>query len=313
MIWSGKTTRLFLSTFFAVTLSLSTMAEKHASHTASDNAIPELDCVIEPSAVVDVGSAVPGLVEALHVDRSDLVTRGSVIAALESSVQRASHELAMVRASLDTAIKLRKQKAAFGYLTQKRNQALLQKAAISMHDMDQLKTETRMANLEVKQEQENKRIAELEYLRAGAVLKQRTIQSPVDGVVMERFKSVGEYVDDEPVLRVAQLDPLHVEVIVPVEHLGRVTTGMQAEVTAVVPGSDTHVATVERVDRVADAASGTYGVRLSLANPDYKIPAGLRCQLGFLPLEQPQQINESLTEADALTTKIHTTELVSAR
>jgi hypothetical protein len=33
------------------------------------------------------------------------------------------------------------------------------------------------------------------------------------------------------------------------------------------------------VDRVADAASGTFGVRLSLANPDYRIPAGLRCKL----------------------------------
>jgi hypothetical protein len=83
------------------------------------------------------------------------------------------------------------------------------------------------------------------------------------------------------------LDPLHVEVIVPVEYLGRITPGMRAEVTPVVSSQGMHVATVTRVDRVADAASGTFGVRLSLSNPDYAIPGGLRCQLGFLPEEAP--------------------------
>ncbi len=292
MIWARKTTGLLLAGLCSVTLSFATLGQAPALHTDTDQSIPELDCVIQPSAVVDVGSAVAGMVEALHVDRSDLVTKGAVIAALESSVERATLELAQARASLDTAIKLRQQKAAFGTLTQKRNQALLRKSAISVHDMDQLKTETRIARLQVKQEQENKRIAGLEYQRAQAVLQRRTVRAPVDGVVMERFKSVGEYVEDEPLLRLAQLDPLHVEVIVPVEHLGQVTPGMQAQVTALVPGTYTHVAKVERVDRVADAASGTYGVRLSLANPEYRIPAGLRCRLAFLP----QQIHESLTE-----------------
>ena len=312
MIRAGTTTRLFFSGLFALTLSLSTMAEEPALTTASDTPIPELDCIVEPSAVVDVGSAVPGMVEILHVDRSDLVKKGTVIAALESSVEQATLELVQARASVDTAIKLRKQKAAFGYLTQKRNQTLLQKAAISMHDMDQLRTETRIAKLQVKQEQENKRIAGLEYRRARAILQQRTIRSPVDGVVMERFKSVGEYVEDKPLLRIAQLNPLHVEVIVPVEYLGRVTPGMQAQVTAVVPGSATHLATVERVDRVADAASGTYGVRLSLANPDYRIPAGLRCRMGFLPLAQAQQNSEIETEIEAPKVKGYGTEPVSA-
>ncbi|MGD8908750.1 MAG: hypothetical protein PVI92_05330, partial [Chromatiales bacterium] len=163
---------------------------------------PELDCVIEPSEIVDVGSAVPGLVESIRVDRSDMVKQGMVLANLQSSVERATLDLAKVRAQFNTAIELRQENAAFGYLTQKRNQALLHKAAISMQDMDQLMTETRIAELQVKQEKENKRIAALEFLRAQALLDQRTIHSPVDGVVMERFKSVGEYVENEPLLRV---------------------------------------------------------------------------------------------------------------
>ena len=248
--------------------------------------IPELDCIIEPSEIVDIGSAVPGVVESILADRNDQVAKGTIIAQLESSVERAALELSRERANLNTAIELRQEGARFGHLTQNRNSSLLQTAAISKHELDTVVSETRIAELQVRQELDNKRIAGLELLRAEAMLDRRTIRSPVDGVVTERFKSAGEYIDDEPVMRVAQLDPLHVEVIVSTDYLGRIKPGMQAQVTPTIPEADTFMATVERVDRVSDAASGTYGVRLNLANPGYRIPAGLRCRLGFVPQMQ---------------------------
>ena len=56
---------------------------------------------------------------------------------------------------------------------------------------------------------------------------------------------------------------------------------MTAEVTLAVPGfeNDRYEAEVQRVDPVADAASGTYGVWLELPNPELQIPAGVRCNL----------------------------------
>jgi len=248
--------------------------------------IPELDCVIEPSEIVDVGSAVPGVLEAIHARRSDPVKKEAVIAELDSSVEQATVVLSKARAELTTSIELREENAAFGRRSLQRNQALFHKSSISKQEIDRLKTETRVAELQVLQEQDNKRIAELEYQRALASLRRRTIRSPVDGVVMERFKSVGEYVEDDPILRVAQLDPLHVEVIVPVEYLGRINTGMRARVDPAAPGQSTHEATVTRVDQVADAASATFGVRLSLPNQGYAIPGGLRCRLEFQPSEE---------------------------
>ncbi len=245
--------------------------------------LPQQDCVLQPSEVVDVGSAIPGVVDAIHADRSDFVSKGAVIVELESSVEQASLELAKLRADLNTAVRLRQESAKFGALTLERHEQLARKSAISLQDLEKLKTETRVAELQVRQERDNKSIAELEYQRALMVRQQRSIRSPVEGVVMERFKSVGEYVENEPLLRVAQLDPLHVEVIMAVDYLGRVAPGMRAEVMPDLAAKEKYRATVERVDRVADAASGTYGVRLSLPNPGYKIPAGLRCQLSFLP------------------------------
>ncbi len=248
-----------------------------------DPDLPRQDCVLRPSEVVDVGSAIPGVVDAIHADRSDFVHKGAVIVELESSVEQAALELAKLRAQLDTAVRLRQESAKFGALTLERHEQLARKSAISLQDLEKLKTETRLAELQVRQEQDNRSLAELEYQRALMVRQQRSIRSPVEGVVVERFKAVGEYVENEPLLRVAQLDPLYVEVIMPVDYLGRIAPGMQAEVTPDLTGKEKYRATVERVDRVADAASGTYGVRLSLANPGYRIPAGLRCQLSFLP------------------------------
>ena len=70
--------------------------------------------------------------------------------------------------------------------------------------------------------------------------------------------------------------------IAPVQIYGRITAGMKATVIPEPPLNQPHTATVTIVDRVIDAASGTFGVRLELANPDFDLPGGLRCRLRFI-------------------------------
>ncbi len=262
---------------------------------AAGDALPVLDCIVQPSEIVDIGSGAPGVVAAILPRRNERVSSGAIIARLESGMEQASAELAKARASSKTEIRLRQATAAFGQRTQERNQALRKTAAVSAHELDQSTTEMRIAWMQVKQARENQHIAELEYQRTLAALERRVIHSPVDGVVMQRFKSLGEYVDNEPLMRVARLDPLHVEVIVPVEYLGRIDAGMLAEVTLAAGPVGPYQAVVESVDRVADAASATYGVRLSLPNPNYQIPAGLRCHVEFRPARPERPLAGSET------------------
>jgi len=40
-------------------------------------------------------------------------------------------------------------------------------------------------------------------------------------------------------------------------------------------------AKVVLIDRLIDAASGTFRIRLELPNPGHKIPAGIRCRVRF--------------------------------
>jgi hypothetical protein len=159
--------------------------------------------------------------------------------------------------------------------------------------MDQRRTEARLAKIQLRQATDNKELAQLEMMRAQEILKRRTIESPIDGVVMERFKVVGEYVEEKPVVRIAKIDPLHVEVIVPVQQLGKIQKGMHAEVWSETVEGETWKATVSRVDSVADVASGTYGVRLVMPNPEHKIPAGLRCRMQLV--EAPPEPAEEQT------------------
>lgn len=250
---------------------------------AAANLLSDMDCVIEPSRTVELGSAVPGLLAETFYDRSDFVPAGTLMARLESDVERVTLAIAEESANSSTAIALRKVTASFGDRTQVRNAELLKSSSISRQVMDQVNTEATIAQLQVKQEQESNRLASLEVDRARALLERREIKTPISGSVTERYKTSGEYVDSEPVYQVAQLDPLHVEVIVPVEYLGSLKAGSYAGVTLHMPGFEGRVleAVVRRIDAVADAASATYGVRLVLDNPDLSIPSGVRCSVDF--------------------------------
>jgi membrane fusion protein (multidrug efflux system) len=82
-------------------------------------------------------------------------------------------------------------------------------------------------------------------------------------------------------MKLAQIDPLRVEVFAPVELFGKIAIGMQAEVRPEEAMGGVHTATVTVVDRLIDAASATFGVRLELPNPELAVPAGLRCRVRF--------------------------------
>lgn len=251
---------------------------------AGREVLGDIDCVIKPGNTARLGSAAPGLLSSVNVNRSDYVTAGTVLAELESDVERASYELASRLASLNTATRLRQINADYGSRTLQRNQSMFQKASISKQTLDQIKTESLIAEMQVQQERENLEVAGIEVKRAAALLKRRSIRAPFDGAITERFKTVGEYVADDPVVEIASLDPLHVELIVPIAELASVETGMRGEVSMNFPGFTDRVfnAEVRRIDPVADAASATYGVLLELPNPDLTIPSGVRCTVNLV-------------------------------
>jgi multidrug resistance efflux pump len=152
---------------------------------------------------------------------------------------------------------------------------------IPYSDMDDAETTKLLAEMQLRDAQENKKLAEFEYKQNQEAVLRMTIRSPVNGIVMERFHHPGERIENEPILKIAQLNPLNVEMILPTALYHSIKVGMHAQIIPEAPIGGKYTATVKIVDRVLDAASGTFGVRLELPNPDNRLPAGIKCKVMF--------------------------------
>ena len=247
--------------------------------TPAVTAATTLDCLIEPFRIVNVSSPLDGVLERVDVERGDRVKEGQVVAVLESSVQRAALEVAKARAAVDTPIQTGQVRLDYAVRRVASNEKLLEEHGISEREVDDSRAQRDLSRIALVEAQDNKRLAGLDMERAEAELEVRIIRSPIDGVVMERLLSPMEQTKQTPVVKLAQLDPLRVEVFAPIALLGAISVGMSAEVLPEAPVGGVHPARVTVVDRVVDAASGTFGVRLELPNPGYQMPAGLKCKV----------------------------------
>ncbi len=217
--------------------------------------LPEapLSCLLQPSFDVELSSEVQGVIKEMRVQRGDLVKQGEVVMKLKSTVETAA--VNTVQARLEFATR-----------KVKRNADLYKKNLISDNEQDEMLTEQRLAAYQLKE--------------ARVRLSQRETRSPISGVVIERIKDPGEFVDETPFLRIATLNPMHAEIILPAELYGSISKG---EPVSLIPvgAEQPHQGKVTIIDPIIDAASNTFAVTVSLNNDDGKLSAGLRCQAKF--------------------------------
>ncbi|MCP4340449.1 MAG: efflux RND transporter periplasmic adaptor subunit [Desulfobulbaceae bacterium] len=244
--------------------------------------LAQFEGLIEPYELVDVGTPVEGVVTHINVQRSSSVHKGDPLVLLDSSVEEVVVERAQVLAEVEGELKLQKEKLAFARRMHTRVEELFKSEAISAEKYDQAAAEVTFARAQLQKARENRELARLDLTRAKAMLNQRTIKSPISGIVVERFVSPGEFVGNQPLLRVAQMDPLRVEVILPADKFRQIKPGMMADIVPETDPDGSYSSTVVIVDRVIDPASGTFGVRLELPNPGYRLPSGLKCTVRFL-------------------------------
>ena len=244
----------------------------------------EYDCLIEARQSLDIRSSVEGVIESLHVRRGDPVRKGQIIAMLSSGPERAALEVARSRATMEGELKSAEARVDLTRKKYERSEELVKKNFVSANARDEAEAEYRLAQEQVRLAKENRRLAELEVKRAEEVVSQREIRSPVSGIVVDVALRPGELTSSnqkEPIMKLVEVDPLNVELILPVSAFGRIKRGQHATVMPEAPLGGSYAARVEIVDPNFDAASGTFGVRLTLPNPQRRIPAGLKCRARF--------------------------------
>ena len=240
-------------------------------------------CVITPYDEISIGTPVEGLIQTVPVERGDWVTKGQVIVTLESSLEEATVALAKAKAEAEAVLKSSQVKIGFSSRKLERALDLFKTNSIAQHEVDEAQTEKALAEMSHREASENKRLAELELNRTTAALQLHTIRSPINGVVVDRLLSPGELARQTPVMKLAQINPLRVEVFAPISLLGKLKTGMRADVRPEGKGQSVYQAKIVVVNKVVDSASGTFGVRLEMPNPNNAISAGLACTVEFQP------------------------------
>ena len=249
------------------------------------------DCLIEAAQVVEIRSSVDGVIANVHVQRGDLIRKGQPLVDLSSSAERLAVESARYRSVMEGQISSARNRVDYATKKLARATDLQQQNYASAQTRDEAEAERRLAESELQAAIENRELAKIEHKRAIEQLGLRTMSSPFAGVVVDRMLNPGDLAESgsgrKPVLKVAQIDPLRVDIVVPGSLFGQIKPGMRA---VVVPQgtSERYAASVKLVDKLIDAASNTFVARLELANPKHAIPGGARCQAGIDGIGAPR-------------------------
>ncbi|WP_299196033.1 efflux RND transporter periplasmic adaptor subunit [uncultured Amphritea sp.] len=217
---------------------------------ADELTLSTLGCMLEPSEKVQISSPVTGVLDKVQVKRGDSTKKGESLFQLKAGVEREAVQLARVRAEFATR-------------KQQRNKDLYDEDILTANERDEIETEVLIAKSELRLKQQE--------------LELRRVSSPINGVVVNRFNNEGEYVTTDPILSLATLDPLHVDLLLPASYFGKISL---KQALLIKPESDeiaAITAKVNIVDPIIDSASGTFRVQLVMPNPGNKIPAGIRC------------------------------------
>jgi len=241
----------------------------------------EFDCLIEPSRTIVVRSPVTGVIDQLYVARGSRVRAGEPLVKLDSTVESAAVDLALFKSRMNGALESAESRLLHAESKARRKSDLAASDFASAQDREDAESDVEVARADVLAAREAKQLASLEQAYALAELGLRLIRSPINGVVIDKAMNVGDLAQPADssgyILKLAEIDLLRVKVIVPLAYYRRVKPGQRVDVMPERPLEGHYAATVSVVDKVIDAASGTFQVRIDLPNPKDALPGGLRC------------------------------------
>jgi RND family efflux transporter MFP subunit len=163
------------------------------------------------------GMPVPkgGVIGTLHKETAELTVAKARIAASN----RAAEEKALAQRELALTVVATNER-----LNQRRP------GMVSQEELRKAEAEVKVADAMAREAREQQHINEADLDLAIQAAKEHTIQAPFDGIVVERMKNPGEGLrQNEPVVRLGNLDRLRAFAFVPLEYSFRVKTGQVVE------------------------------------------------------------------------------------
>lgn len=250
----------------------------------------EIAAITNPSADVTLSFVQAGRIISVLVKEGEVVKAGQVLAQQDDAVDRA--RLSQLEADSKNMVNIEAGKAS---LAQK--QVDLQKLEVAAAREAATELEVEHAKLDVKIAELSLGVAIFEheqairkYEEAKLQIENMVLKSPINGSVEKVEVETGESINAlESVVRVVQIDPVWIDVPVPLTiastltNEGKVDVHFQDDDRSSVDGKIVFIASV------ADAASGTLRVRVEVPNKT-KRPAGEHVTVVF-PASQKESEN----------------------
>ncbi|MGB8168848.1 MAG: efflux RND transporter periplasmic adaptor subunit [Chthoniobacteraceae bacterium] len=128
-------------------------------------------------------------------------------------------------------------------------------------------------------------LAKIQLAAAEVRLKEKSIRSPLDGIVVKKYKEAGEAVDRvEKLLDVVNIDQVYVQFYLEPKLLQSMKQDMEVPVRFPGTGIPDFTGKISFIDPRIDAGSGLFRVKVLIDNKDHQIKAGMRGGVDFAKL-----------------------------
>lgn len=222
-----------------------------------------------------LGVRVPGRIVAYLVDEGDPVKKDQELVRLDerpyrAQLARAEAQLAVARANVDLRAK-----------ELERLRTLRQREVASESELDLKENQLRVAQAEVARSG-----ADIAQIRLD--LEDTVLRSPVDGIVLEKFKEVGEiatpggFSGSGDLIRLANLAEMRAQLDVNESDLAKVSLGQDAEVSPDADSSRRYAARVVKLAPQINRQKGTLRVEVRLLEPDAWLRPDMSARITFL-------------------------------
>ncbi len=234
---------------------------------------------LEPNSTIELSTPFRDRVEKILVRDGDQVKAGQELAEIGAAVLKVQVKRAEEAASFHGQVD-----AAKNVVKMRSNQLKLLNELETTgnarpQELTMARTELAVAKAELLSAEETRLLRKIELQVAKRQLAEKIVTSPIDGVVVKVYKQEAELVgggDTEPLMTLAQLDPLRAVFYLPPKAGLQLKPGQQFQLQV---GGRIVEATSAYVAPVINPQSGTIEVRLEVPNPDGDLIAGSRCIL----------------------------------
>lgn len=224
---------------------------------------------LNPTILVEVGTEVSGTIKILYKDFNDRVKKGEVLARLDTEILSTSVESA--QAEVNKA-RISRDEARMEYNNSK---SLASRDMVSQYEAQKDKYTLDQAEL-------NLATAQLRLQTAQKNLRNATITSPIDGVIVSREVSEGQTVaasmNSPTLFTIANnLDQMEITASVDEADIGKISVGLPVEFAVDSYADQMFTGTVQqiRLKSVSDQNVVSYSVIIDAANPDHKLLPGM--------------------------------------